>query len=186
MSTMDMVSLMTKALAVTTLIGNTGTLFLLLAFFVRRSLYASLMSRIAQFATPLGFLLAAASTFGSLLYSEVAGFPACVLCWIQRIFMYPLTALFLLAVWRRENIILPYTLFLSILGGGVALYQWVKDMVHVYTGVIIPCPAVSGLPSCDTIYINEFGYITIPMLALNAFILIGIISWAGIYQRRVS
>lgn len=180
---MDIGYLMTKALALATLAGNALSIFALLLWAFRRPFFERVISMIAPYAMPLGFLLAAFSTIGSLAYSEVVGFPACILCWTQRIFMYPLMPLFFLAVWRRENIIAPYALLLSVLGGSVALYQWVKDMVHVYANVIVPCPAVSTLPSCDTIYINEFGYITIPMLALNAFILISIVSWAGMSRR---
>lgn len=181
---MDISFLMTKTLAVVTFIGNIATVVLLIVWLIRRPIFVRFMRLLGSVALPVGFLLSAASTFGSLVYSEVVGFPACILCWIQRVFMYPQAIVYFLAVWRREQLIAPYGFALSVIGGGVALYQWVKDMIHVYTGYIVPCPAVSGLPSCDTIYINEFGYITIPMLALNAFILIGITMWAGIRYNK--
>jgi hypothetical protein len=49
----------------------------------------------------------------------------------------------------------------------------------------MPCPAVSALPSCDRIYVLEFGYITIPMIALNAFVLLVIVLYAALRQKHV-
>ncbi|OGZ04723.1 MAG: hypothetical protein A2845_05420 [Candidatus Lloydbacteria bacterium RIFCSPHIGHO2_01_FULL_49_22] len=133
----------------------------------------------ARNALCLGLLVSAASTIGSLLYSEVVGFPACILCWTQRIFMYPLMFLFALALVRKEKHIIPYAFMLSVIGALVAAYQWVKDMLLVYSHVTIPCPAVTSLPSCDKIYVLEYGYITIPMFSLNAFVLIAILTYAA-------
>lgn len=154
--------------------------FLVLLYFLARPLFERIMKYLSDYALLLGLFLSASSTIGSIVYSEVVGFPACILCWIQRIFMYPMMFLFGLAWFRRDKNIIPYALLLTILGGAVALYQWVKDMLSLYSTVNIPCPAVSLLPSCDKIYVLEYGYITIPMIALNAFILITIIMYAAL------
>lgn len=177
---MDTGFLFTKALAIFTLLGNAFTLALLLAFFIARPMYEAIMRFMGRHALTLGFLLTTSSTLGSIAYSEIVGFPACILCWIQRIFMYPMMFLFGLALFRKEKYIMPYAMLLSLLGGGVALYQWGKDMFALYGGLTLPCPAVSALPSCDKIYVLEYGYITIPMIALNAFILIVIVLYAGL------
>ncbi|OGZ09484.1 MAG: hypothetical protein A3D65_02405 [Candidatus Lloydbacteria bacterium RIFCSPHIGHO2_02_FULL_50_13] len=132
----------------------------------------------------IGLFLSSASTIGSLIYSEVVGFPACILCWIQRIFMYPQMFLFGLAFWKKDRHVAPYTLLLSLIGTAIALYQWIKDMFLVYTHTTLPCVEVTGLPSCDKIYVLEMGYITIPMIALNAFILLAIVMWAAIRHDR--
>ncbi len=177
---MDLGFVMTKVLAIVTLVGNAAVILLFLTFLFRRASYERMMRFLATHGMPLAFLFSTLSTVGSIVYSEVIGFPACILCWVQRIFMYPLMFILFLAVWRRESVVAPYALLLALVGGAVSLYQWVKDMTHVYGGIIIPCPAVAGLPSCDTVYVNEFGYITIAMLALNAFILIAIKMYATI------
>ena len=98
--------------------------------------------------------------------------------------MYPQFFLFGLALWRKERLIIPYMLMLSLIGAAVALYQWIKDMLLLYSHTTIPCPAVSGLPSCDKIYVLEMGYITIPMIALNAFVLLAIVMWAGMRHEK--
>lgn len=177
-------TLFTKTLAFATLAGNLAALGLLIFFVIRRSLFDRAMDWLGARAMGLGLLISGASTVGSLIYSEVVGFPACILCWIQRIFMYPQMFMFGLAVWRKERFIAPYMLSLALLGGLVALYQWVKDMLLVYTHTDLPCVEVAGLPSCDKIYVLELGYITIPMIALNAFILLAIVTWASVRRSR--
>lgn len=178
--TMDSLGpIFTQALVLATLLGNLATLGLVIFFVVRRPLFDRIMDRVGEYSVSLGFLISATSTIGSLIYSEVMGYAACILCWIQRIFMYPQMFLFGLALLRKERVALPYMFLLSAVGGLVALYQWVKDMMLVYTHTDLPCAEVAGLPSCDKIYVLEMGYITIPMIALNAFILLLIVSYAG-------
>ena len=170
----------TRILAIATVLGNIMTLMLFAAWVFARPLFGRIMDWVGTHALPAGLFVAAASTIGSLFYSEVVGFPACILCWIQRVFMYPQMFLFGLAWWRKEQLITPYLFMLSLLGGMVALYQWVKDMMLWYGHTTLPCPAVVGLPPCDRLYVQEFGYVTIPMIALNAFILLLIVTWASI------
>ena len=177
---MDIGFYFTKVLALTTLAGNLAVVGLALFFVIRRSIFERIMEWLGTRAIGIGLFLSSASTIGSIIYSEVVGFPACILCWIQRIFIYPQMFLFALALWRRERSIAPYILLLSLLGLATALYQWIKDMVLVYGNSTLPCIEVVGLPSCDKIYILEFGYITIPMIALNAFILLAIVMWAAL------
>lgn len=181
---MDTSLLFTKILAYLTLGGNVLTIALLLLFVFARPIYRRVMSAIGARALFIGLFVTASATIGSLVYSEVVGYPACILCWIQRIFMYPQMFLFALALWRREYAVLPYVMLLALLGGGVATYHWTKDMLALFTHVTIPCPAVSALPSCDKIFVQEFGYITIPMIALNAFILIAIVAYAGMRAKK--
>lgn len=180
---MEFGQLLTTVLALCTLAGNAFIIFLFLVYFLARPVFEGIMSWMARFSLVLGLFISASSTIGSIVYSEVVGFPACILCWVQRIFMYPLMFLFGLAIFRKENVIIPYAFMLALLGGGVALYQWTKDMLALYGNITIPCPAVSDLPSCDKIFVNEYGYITIPMIALNAFILIGLVMYAKLRTR---
>jgi disulfide bond formation protein DsbB len=103
---------------------------------------------------------------------------------MQRLFMYPQMFVFGLAWIRRDRSVLPYMFFLSLIGGAIGVYHWVKDMLAVYAGVTIPCPAVSALPSCDKMYVFELGYVTIPMIALNAFIWVLLITWFAMRQEK--
>ncbi|WP_239619244.1 disulfide oxidoreductase [Cohnella mopanensis] len=107
------------------------------------------------------------ATLGSLYLSEYLHFTPCSLCWFQRIFMYPLTILLGLASARKHTFIVTYALPLVIIGGLISSYHiFVQEMPH--EGATASC----GPVSCQEDVLNAFGFLTVPMLALSAFILI--------------
>lgn len=108
------------------------------------------------------------ATAGSLYLSEVMHFEPCSLCWVQRIFMYPLVLLLGLAYFRDEAVIAVYTLPLASIGACFSIYHIFVQKFPDTIGDMAACGAVS----CIGDYLNWFGFITIPMLALTAFILI--------------
>jgi disulfide bond formation protein DsbB len=116
----------------------------------------------------IAFGFAAVATLGSLFFSEISQFIPCRLCWFQRIGMYPLAVLLLLAAIRRDNrggAI--YGLPLAVFGSLVAIY-------HIYIEYHPEAETAGckiGAP-CATKWIDKFGYITIPVLALTAFLAI--------------
>ncbi|MBI4087415.1 MAG: disulfide bond formation protein B [Candidatus Liptonbacteria bacterium] len=121
----------------------------------------------------LSFIAALVGTASSLFYSEIAGFAPCVLCWWQRIFLYPQVFILGAALWRKEMNVLVYTLPLSIIGGLIAMYHSYLQ----FGGLpLVPCPATG--PSCAQVYFVEYGYVTIPMMALTAFALLIVLSLA--------
>jgi disulfide bond formation protein DsbB len=117
------------------------------------------------------FVVAAIATGGSLFFSEVAHFPPCELCWYQRICMYPLSIITLLAALADDHGVARYLLPLPIAGAGVAVYHLLVEnrVVEEAQGCLLSAPG-----GCATKWINEFGYMTIPTLALTGFVLAGI------------
>jgi disulfide bond formation protein DsbB len=116
----------------------------------------------------IAWIQAFVATAGSLFFSEVLHFPPCVLCWYQRIFMYPLVFLLGVGIVRKDKKIYSYVLPLSIIGSLIALYH------SLLYWKIIPenaAPCTAGV-SCTTKFIEWFGFITIPFLSLLAFLLI--------------
>jgi disulfide bond formation protein DsbB len=111
---------------------------------------------------------AALATAGSLFFSEVSNFIPCRLCWFQRIGMYPLAAILLIAALRRDmRGAALYGLPLAIFGSIVAIY-------HIYIEYHPEAETAAckiGAP-CTTKWIDKLGYITIPVLALTAFLAI--------------
>jgi disulfide bond formation protein DsbB len=118
------------------------------------------------------FVVAAIATGGSLFYSQIAGFIPCEFCWFQRVLMYPLSILTLLVAARGDNRASRYLLPLPIVGAGTAIYH----MLIEYGVVKEPVGCFKGAPGagCGTNWIanHDFGYLTIPTLALTAFLLI--------------
>ena len=116
----------------------------------------------------LAFLVAALATGGSLFYSEIAGFVPCELCWYQRICMYPLSLLTLLMALADDHRAARYLLPLPVIGAGVSVYH-----LLVENGVVSQSQAclISAPGGCATKWVNEYGYMTIPTLALTGFAL---------------
>lgn len=102
---------------------------------------------------------------GSLYFSEVAGLVPCVLCWWQRILLYPLLVILTVGILKKENNLPLYVLPFAIIGMAVALYHYLLQM-----GVIPeeagPCTA--GV-SCVERQWELMGFITIPLMAFVAF-----------------
>jgi disulfide bond formation protein DsbB len=116
------------------------------------------------------FVVAAIATGGSLFYSQIAGFIPCDFCWLQRVLMYPLSILTLLIAARGDNRAARYLLPLPIVGAGTSIYH-----ILIERGVIKepgPCTQTGGGCTTNWIINHSFGYLTIPELALTAFLLI--------------
>jgi disulfide bond formation protein DsbB len=113
-------------------------------------------------------LVSSIATGGSLFFSEIAGFIPCELCWYQRICMYPLTVVTLLAALANDRRAARYLLPLPLAGAGVSVYHLLVEnhVVAQAHACLISAPG-----GCATKWINEFGYMTIPTLALTAFAL---------------
>jgi disulfide bond formation protein DsbB len=111
------------------------------------------------------WVVALVATLGSLYFSEIADFQPCRLCWFQRIAMYPLAVLLFGIALRKDvrNGFL-YAIPFPVVGLGISLY-------HVYIEHHPEAESAScraGVP-CSTKWIDELGYVTIPVLAGTAF-----------------
>jgi disulfide bond formation protein DsbB len=116
----------------------------------------------------LAFVVAAIATGGSLFFLEIAHFVPCELCWYQRICMYPLSITTLLAALFDDPRAARYLLPLPIAGAGVSVYHLLVE--NKVVGGSLTC-SISAPGGCALKWINEFGYVTIPTLALTAFAL---------------
>ncbi len=109
-----------------------------------------------------------AAMLTSLYYSEIKHFTPCVLCWYQRILMYPLVLLIAVGILRKDKHLYQYILPMSVLGMLVAFYH-----ILLQNGVlpesIAPCTIGA---SCTVKYTGYFGFITIPVLSFTAFAVI--------------
>lgn len=113
----------------------------------------------------IAWMQALAALLGSLYFSEIAGLPPCILCWIQRIFMYPLVVIIAVGIYRRDKSVPYYVLPLAIPGFFVAFYQHLLQ-VGVISEKLAPCTV--GI-SCVTKYWSLFDFITLPLLSVVAF-----------------
>jgi disulfide bond formation protein DsbB len=116
----------------------------------------------------MAWVVSLVAVSGSLYFSEYMNFEPCKLCWFQRIFMYPMAILLGIACYKNDRRQIPYLLPLSIIGGSISLYHYAEQKIP---GLADLLPCTVGVP-CSGEYINWLGFITIPFLALIAFIMI--------------
>lgn len=117
---------------------------------------------------------------GSLYFSEVRGYVPCVLCWYQRILMYPLTLVIAIGLLRRDWNLPYYVLPFSLIGLGVSTYHYLLEKTDLFAGSAACRQGVS----CTTQWINWFGFVTIPFLALTAFLIITVMSVIALVNRE--
>ena len=142
--------------------------FLIYLLFFRK--YKNKLSYfITNNAIPLALLIAIVATFGSLYYSEIANFKPCDLCWFQRIFMYPQVILLSIAWFKKETHIIDYSLGLIGFGTIIAIYH---NYIY-YVAQTTPFCSIST--PCTQTYVTGFSYITIPIMALTAFIMLALL-----------
>ncbi|MFC4618839.1 disulfide oxidoreductase [Camelliibacillus cellulosilyticus] len=115
------------------------------------------------------WVVALVATLGSLYFSEIAHFIPCKLCWFQRICMYPLSVILGIACFRNDRRIAIYALPLTVVGAIFSIVHICEQKLHVFKGI-----CTGGDVPCSGEYIHWLGFITIPMLALAAFILISL------------
>jgi disulfide bond formation protein DsbB len=114
------------------------------------------------------WIVSVIATLGSLYFSEIRGYVPCELCWYQRILMYPLSVLLGIAAYSGDTSIKKYVLPLSIIGGIISTYHYMLQKIPGFHEIK---PCTNGVP-CNVDYIDWLGFITIPLLALVAFVLI--------------
>jgi len=134
--------------------------------------YAAMMTKrfLKQNIVYVAFIQSITATLGSLYFSEIKHFTPCVLCWYQRILMYPLVLIILVGILRKDKLLYQYVLPLSITGWFVAFYH-VLLQKGVLPESVAPCTLGA---SCTIKYTGYFGFLTIPMMSLLAFSVITI------------
>ncbi len=157
-----MVPVVVTFLAILALVALVGAIVLVIG--LRRSL----VPQIGPVAANLAWAVAAVSTLGSLFLSEIANFIPCLLCWVQRGFMYPLAIALAFAPARRSRAISLWALA----GSLVSIYHYAVEQIPGFSG----SDFCSATIPCSFIWVEEFGFVTIPFMALCGFLAVGALS----------
>jgi disulfide bond formation protein DsbB len=127
-------------------------------------IWSSRLDDVSRVALWLGWLVALVTTLGSLYFSEIAHFTPCALCWYQRIAMYPLAIVLLVAALRRDRAIAWYVVPVATIGALFSIYQTQLQAVpHQHSSF---CTTTEP---CTVRYVWEFGFVSLPFMALAAF-----------------
>ena len=145
-----------------------GTLAIIVGALVRRfgapDAFAELRFEVGRAALTLAWVIAAVTMFGSLYYSKVQGYVPCELCWYQRICLYPMAVILGIAAWRRDSSIRIYAIPVLVIGAIISIYHsyiqwWPPSSGTSFCSLTAPCTEK---------YVNEFGFVTLPFMALSA------------------
>lgn len=112
------------------------------------------------------WIVATASTLGALFFSEVMDLPPCVLCWYQRIFMFPLVLLLPLGLFPFDGKIVRYALALSFCGLLLSAFHLLLVWGFIPEGMR---PCTQGVP-CSDVQFEWLGFVSIPLLSFLAFV----------------
>ena len=143
---------------------------------------AGVLAYARRSALGVGALVASVATVGSLYFSESAGFIPCELCWYQRILMYPLAVILIVAAIRRDERVRPYALALALIGLPISVYHYLIE--HF--------PSIAAEGACDLAspctapWFKEFGFITLAYMAGSAFLLIILLMLATMRSKEAS
>ena len=115
--------------------------------------------------------LVTVATLGSLFFSEIMDVPVCVMCWYQRIAMYPLVLILAIGLFPFDANVIRYAGPLAIVGWLIALYQ-----LLLIAGVVPEKaqPCVEAIPCTET-HISLLGFLNIPTLSLLTFSVLGVL-----------
>lgn len=124
------------------------------------------------------WVIALAGMAGSLFFSEVMLYPPCVLCWYQRIALYPIVVIAGIGIATRDFAAVKYALPLALIGLLIAVYHNL-----LYYGFIPESitPCTEGVP-CNAKQVELLGFVTIPLMALAGFV--GITACLTLASRR--
>lgn len=166
------VSTLIYFMAIGTVVIDAALVIKLLALFHKPS-----RAKIQQTGQDVGllaiFVLSTLAVAGTLLMQYAGGLSPCIFCWYQRIFMYPIPVISLIALIKGQKIsdVADYILALSFIGALFALYQHLLQILP--QGALIPCDATDD---CAIRTIYYFNFVTIPWMAVTVFAAIFLIA----------
>lgn len=127
-----------------------------------------MITTIRKNALYIAFIQSIVAFLGSMYFSNILMYPPCVLCWYQRICMFPLVLILGAGIMLKEKNIHAYVLPLALIGWTISLYHNLLYYKFI-PDTLAPC--TTGV-SCTTKFIEYFGFVTIPLLAFIAFTVI--------------
>lgn len=167
------------AMALGTILVDAAIVLCLLALLFKRGRRA-VVPFVRSSALLIVVVLSVVSVAGTLVMQYAGALAPCLLCWWQRVFMYPIALIALIAFFKNERFakIADYVLALSVIGALVALYQHLLQVLP--QGALIPCDATND---CAVRSVFEFNFVTIPWMAFTVFAAIILVSWIARTER---
>ena len=150
------------------LIALAGTVLLVLNRLTGRRVRTlqQLHDGVAPIAVPLAALVAVTSMIGSLYFSEAANLVPCTLCWYQRISMYSLAVILVVAAIRHDRGVRFYAWPLAGIGAVISTYHYLVEWWPELESEGVCSMTVS----CTIVWFRRLGFVTLPLMALCGFL----------------
>ena len=162
----DMIETLTAFLA---LCVGAGALVVLAAMVLR---WQAVLDAVVELRTTITLCVAGGAMAGSLYFSEVANYIPCRLCWFQRIAMYPLAIIGLVAFIRRDRNARFYAIPIAAIGSWISMWHY---LIEWRPALDSGACAASG-PACSDIWFRSFGFVTLAFMALMGFLAILVVN----------
>ena len=167
---MELVAVTDSVFSLATLVALVTLGVVTVVSIFHRNFRYQLLRFVQQKTAQLVFVVSFVAMLGSLWYSGVLGYEPCLLCWWQRIFLFPLVPLSLAVLVDRTTRPHLYLLPRAAIGFFVSLYQYMTQIGVLTEGEACSSEVLGG--SCSSRLVFEFGFITIPFMALLTFAVI--------------
>ncbi|MFM7964179.1 MAG: disulfide bond formation protein B, partial [Actinomycetota bacterium] len=163
--------------ALLALLAIVGSVVVLLAHFSGASVGQQMLAGLAPLGLAMPALVTSVSMVGSLYFSEAVGYRPCVLCWYQRIAMYSLAIVLVIAAVRKDRAVRPYAMALAGVGAVIAGYHWLLERwPSIDTG------SCSADAPCSVPYFEVFGFVSLAFMAFCAFVTV--LVFVGVVSRE--
>jgi disulfide bond formation protein DsbB len=166
--TCDVVETMQVVTTLCAIAAGVGALLLIVARLLAGGwpLAARWGAAVASARPVLTLIVAGGSMLGSLYFSEEAGYIPCRLCWFQRIAMYPIALVALVALIRRDRGARWYIVPTATIGALISTWHYLVEWHPTWEGT--SC-ALFG-PACSDIWFRTWGFSTLAFMALCGFV----------------
>ena len=142
----------------------------LITWIIKKDIIKQINPYFKQYGILTAFIISLIATISSLYYSNYIGFEPCTLCWYQRILIYPQVILLGLAIKRKETTIIPYSITLAIIASIISIYHYIIQVIALNSPTTEILTVCNDTASCVGMYLKEFGYISLPLMALTTSI----------------
>ncbi len=156
-----------KLSSIGAIIMAASAVYIFLLLLIQKNKPSKVLSWINTHFLLLGFLVTLVAMLGSLVYSDIIGYPPCLFCWYARILLYPQVLLYGIASYKKDSSVTQYTFPLTLIGLCLAVYHYITESIQ-YS----PLPCSAGGVSCLTRYVYEWGFVTIPFMVLATLLLL--------------
>ena len=165
--------LLNKVFSILSIVSILFSLLIIIIFYTRsprNNLILSTKNILTEYNVLFAWTIASLASIGSLFYSEISGFVPCTYCWYERIAMYPLVAILGVGIILKNKQSWLFGLPLSAIGLLITVYHYQLQIFPNQNAF-----SCSTEVSCTGTWIMEFGFITMPFMALSTFLLISVL-----------